>query len=60
MLKQNKHTALLAIAAVVLLPLQLWQIAVWTDSVALRRVEDQAASSLALYATGMQEAVGKY
>ncbi len=60
MLKPKKHTAVLAIAAVVLLPLLLWQIAVWTERVALRRVADQAASTLALYATGLQEAVGKY
>jgi len=60
LLKPKKHTAVLAIAAVVLLPLLLWQTAVWTERVALRRVADQAASTLALYATGLQEAVGKY
>ncbi len=60
MLKPKKHTAVLAIAAVVLLPLLLWQTAVWTERVALRRVADQADSTLALYATGLQEAVGKY
>ncbi len=51
MLKPKKHTAVLAIAAVVLLPLLLWQTAVWTERVALRRVADQAASTLALYAS---------
>ncbi len=60
MFKLKKHSAVLAIAAVVLLPLLLWQTAVWTERVALRRVADQAASTLALYATGLQEAVGKY
>ena len=60
MFKLKKHTAVLAIAAVVLLPLLLWQTAVWTERVALRQVAEQAASTLALYATGLQEAVGKY
>ena len=58
--KLKKHTAVLAIAAVVLLPLLLWQTAVWTERVALRRVVAQAASTLTLYATGLREAVGKY
>ena len=60
MFKLKTHTAVMAIAAVVLLPLLLWQTAVWTERVALRRVAEQAASTLALYATGLQEAVSKY
>ncbi len=60
MFKLKKHTAVLAVAAVVLLPLLLWQTAVWTERMGLRRVADQAASTLALYATGLQESVGKY
>ena len=47
-------------AALVLLPLVVWQTGVWTERVALRQVERQAASSVALYATGLQEAIGKF
>ncbi len=43
MLKLKKPTAVLAIGAVVLLPLLPWLIVVWTEGAALRQAADQAA-----------------